>query len=530
VDSLKDIVAALASMPEKERDAICRKASEFTKDKIFIPSPGPQTAAYFSKADVLLYGGAAGGGKTALLIGLALTSHHRSLIVRKTFAELDGLLDTTQKILKSKVGLVRGNRPKYNKPDGGVIHYAGLAADGSIGTHQGVDHDFIGVDEAANIPEDQIRLLFGWLRSDIEGQHCRAVLASNPPMDTTGDWMIRYFAPWLDRKYPYPAQPGELRYFITNENDEDIEVDGPERITLEDGRTVKPQSRTFIPAKVGDNPYYANTDYEEKTLGSLRGARRAALKDGNFLYERPDAEWQVIPTQWVIEAIERGKSGKRPEGVPMCAMGVDAVRGGKDKMTIAPRYDGWFDPIVSIPGEEIPDGDTAAAEVVKRRRDGALVIVDVVGIGASPVDTLRRNGIETVAYNGGAASNARTTDRTLKFYNKRAQDYWRFREALDPSQDGGSQICLPDDPELLSDLTTPRIKNPDQMMTQGILLESKEEIKKRIRRSPDKGDAVVMAHSDGLTVANIQGGWRPRQGHSKGHMPKVIRGYENRKK
>jgi hypothetical protein len=223
--------------------------------------------------------------------------------------------------------------------------------------------------------------------------------------------------------------------------------------------------------------------------------------------------------------MERGKNGKRPFDVPMCAMGVDAVRGGKDKMTISCRYDGWFEPIISIKGEEVPDGDTAAGQVVKYRRDGALVIVDVVGVGASPVDALRRNEIETVAYNGANESHGRTVDKTLGFYNKRAQDHWRFREALDPSQDGGSSISLPDDPELLSDLTSVCIKNPNAMMTQGILLESKIEIKKRIHRSPDKGDAVIMAHSAGKTIANMQGGW-PKK---RGYVPKVNTGYANRK-
>jgi len=48
------------------------------KLKRFVPLPGAQTEAYLSKADVLLYGGQAGGGKSYLLMGLASQEHHRS--------------------------------------------------------------------------------------------------------------------------------------------------------------------------------------------------------------------------------------------------------------------------------------------------------------------------------------------------------------------------------------------------------------------------------------------------------------------
>ena len=69
---LDDIVARLGAMPAATRADIERQVMDATKEKKFIPSPGPQTEAYFCKADVLLYGGGGGGGKTSLLAGLAL--------------------------------------------------------------------------------------------------------------------------------------------------------------------------------------------------------------------------------------------------------------------------------------------------------------------------------------------------------------------------------------------------------------------------------------------------------------------------
>lgn len=61
--------------------------------KPWAPHPGPQTDAYNCEADELFYGGAAGGGKTGLGVGLAITAHRRSILFRKTFGELDEIIE-----------------------------------------------------------------------------------------------------------------------------------------------------------------------------------------------------------------------------------------------------------------------------------------------------------------------------------------------------------------------------------------------------------------------------------------------------
>ena len=68
-----------------------------------------------------------------------------------------------------------------------------------------------------------------------------------------------------------------------------------------------------------------------------------------------------------------------------------------------------------------------------------------------------------------------------------------MREELDPEQEGGSAIQLPPDNELKADLASARWK----LTLQGILIEDKAEIRKRIGRSPDKGDAATMCLSGG---------------------------------
>ena len=75
------------------------------------------------------------------------------------------------------------------------------------------------------------------------------------------------------------------------------------------------------------------------------------------------------------------------------------------------------------------------------------------------------------------------------FFETRSQVIWQFREALDPNQDGGSPIALPNDQALMADLTAPTF----EVGSRGIKVETKEEIVRRLGRSPDRGDAAVMA-------------------------------------
>jgi hypothetical protein len=158
--------------------------------------------------------------------------------------------------------------------------------------------------------------------------------------------------------------------------------------------------------------------------------------------------------------------------------------------------------------------------VVRHRRDSCPVIVDVGGgYGGAVIMRLKDNSIECEKFDSRVTTGlGRTKDGQLEFANKRAQAWWRMREELDPSQEGGSVIALPPDPELRGDLAAPTWK----LTTRGILLESKDDIRTRIGRSTGKGDSVVMCLSQGTAAVMRQ--WRG------GQRPKVIIGYENRRR
>jgi len=92
----------------------------------------------------------------------------------------------------------------------------------------------------------------GWLRTSRQGHRTQVVLTFNPPTTPEGEWIVQFFAPWLDPNAPNPAQPGELRWYVRYK-DEDLPVSSGALIEI-DGIEYAPKSRTFIPARVEDNP------------------------------------------------------------------------------------------------------------------------------------------------------------------------------------------------------------------------------------------------------------------------------------
>lgn len=520
---LDDLVARIDRLDPEARTKLITPAFERQKERIWIPNPGPQSDAFWSAADVLLYGGQAAGGKTDLLGGLALTQHLRTLLMRRQYTDLGALIERVREIDGSMQGFNGSPPPKLRTADGRVIDFGAAMKRGDEQHWQGQPHDFLGVDEAVHFLESQIRFLMGWVRSAVPGQRSRTILATNPPHSGTGDFIIGMFRPWLDLTHHNPAQPGELRFYVVDPDGKDFEVDGPEpHLFPGQDNPVTPESRSFIPASLRDNPFLRDTGYAAK-LDSLPEPLRSAVRDGNFMAARDDDANQMIPTMWVREAQARWTE-KPPEGVPMCCMSVDPASGGPDHTSISRRHDGWFDKLIKKPGVETPNGKEIAGLVIMHRKDNCPVVIDMGGgYGGVPYTTLEDNSIEVLAHKGSEASTARTADRLLGFTNKRTEVWWRFREALDPSQLGGSGIALPDDQELLSDLTSIRFSTAQSRGTMCIKAETKEDVCKRLGRSPDDGDAVVNCWSRGS--ASQLGQIIPRDqrvGGRGGRKPSVV--------
>ena len=450
---------------------------------VWRPLPGPQSLAFHSEADIIGYGGAAGGGKTDLACGKSLTQHQKVLVLRREATQLTGIIDRFTELIGSRDGY-NGAERIWRLP-GKQIEFGSTPNLDDWNKYQGRPHDLLVFDEAANFLEAQVRALLGWLRSVDPTQRCQALLTFNPPTTAEGRWITAFFAPWLDKKHPKPAQPGELRWFAMIDGEE---VEVPNGEPFQHGADlIKPMSRTFIPSRVSDNPYLMGTGYMA-TLQSLPEPLRSQMLYGDFNAGIEDDPWQVIPTAWVEAAQARWK---RPDKLaPMDSLGVDVARGGRDNTIIARRHGMWFDEALVYPGSATPNGPTVAGLTIAAKRDDAVVHIDVIGVGSAPYDFLNEAGQQVVGVN--VAESATGTDKSgrLRFKNLRSELVWRMREALDPTNNTG--IALPPDPQLLADLTA----YTWELSGSTIYVASREDIIEKIGRSPDFGSAYVLGLID----------------------------------
>lgn len=486
-ERLKELLPFLTQHEQVELDALLTEGLP-----VWIPQPGPQTVAEQCLANITGYGGAAGGGKTDLGCGLALVEHQRSIIYRKEATQLGGVIDRVEEIVGARKGF-NSQTGIWRFDDGRRLQFGGLKDANSHKKYQGIAHDLKIFDEATELPESQVRFLMGWERTSDASQRTRVLLTFNPPTTVEGRWVIDFFAPWLDPKHPNPAAVGELRWYTTIKGvDHEVPDGNPVEV---DGEMVQPLSRTFIPARVEDNVYYMESGYKSR-LQALPEPLRSQMLLGDFMAGVEDDVWQVVPTAWVEAAQARWKPLESRK--PMTSMGVDVARGGKDKTIIARKHSDWYDKLIRYPGSATPDGPTVAGHVIAARRDKAPVHIDVVGVGSSPYDFLK-DACQTIPVAGSEAAKDEFGQRetaqegVLTFFNMRSKIIWRMREALDPAN--GRLVALPPDEEgssLLKDLTCYRWKYGPR----GIQIESKDDIIKRLKHSPDDGDAVCYAGID----------------------------------
>jgi hypothetical protein len=459
------------------------------------PLPGPQTRALETEADELFYGGQAGGGKSSLLLGLAFTQHRRSAIFRREYKELRSLVEDSRE-LAGDHGSFNGQDLVWRMADGRLVEFGAVQYEPDVRKWRGRPHDLKAFDELGEFTESQYLFLTAWARTTIPGQRVRIVGAGNPPGTVEGEWVIHRWAPWLDGQHPNPAEPGELRWFAMVDHGDG---NGPVDTECESGRPfewkgelLQPTSRTFIPARLADNPHLDGGTYRAR-LQAQPEPLRSQLLYGDFSIGLQDDEWQVIPTAWVQQAQGRWREDGRPTDergtpVPATAVGVDVAGGGADRTVLARRYGSWYARPEVHPGSSTPDADLGAGLVLAALAEGGYATIDANGIGASTYYLLRAKLRDRArAFVGSDPTIVKDKSGTLSFVNVRAAAWWAFREALDPA--GGQSIALPPGRELRAELCAPRWKP----LTSGVQLESKDDTKTRLGRSPDLADAVVMA-------------------------------------
>jgi hypothetical protein len=213
---------------------------------------------------------------------------------------------------------------------------------------------------------------------------------------------------------------------------------------------------------------------------------------GDFASSEEDT---VIPLSWVEKANERwlalhDEDGEIIDGMPVENIGADIARSGKDKTVFAFRSDN----VILELRRYTRQGTMETANQLEAAVRGthSIVTIDVIGIGAGVVDRCVENGLPTVGFNASEGTEVLDKSGELGFTNCRSASWWNLRELLDP--DSGHDVALPPDDLLTGDLTAPHWR----VMAGGrVQVESKEQIIKRLGRSTDDGDAVVMAFWEG---------------------------------
>jgi hypothetical protein len=235
--------------------------------------------------------------------------------------------------------------------------------------------------------------------------------------------------------------------------------------------------------------------------------RREQWGDSAVYWNRVEGEFHssdedgVIPLGWVEAANERWRSwvdAGRPGVEGLRVVGVDVARSGADKTVLAIRNGATITELRHTAKEDTMQTTGRVSGLVEANPK-MTAVVDVIGIGAGVVDRLRELGVAVDGFNASAGTSRRDASREMGMANCRAAAWWGLRELLDPSR--SHDIALPPDDRLTGDLTAPHWR----VMSGGkILVESKDDIKKRIGRSTDDGDAVTMAfwtRSGGWTEA-----------------------------
>lgn len=459
--------------------------------------PNPQRLAYESEADILGYGGSAGCGKTDLLLGTAGNDHTHSVIFRRTSPLLRGIVERSRELYKG--GTLNEQLHRWAFSNHKLVEFEHCQYEQDKERQRGRPRDFYGFDEATEFTRTQFEFIIGWLRSTKPGQRCRVIMTFNPPTDESGNWVIDYFLPWIaylfpdEYDHPNPAKPGELRWFTTIDGEE---IERPNGEPFEhEGNIIKPMSRTFIPGKLADNPHLADTNYAA-VLQALPEPLRSQVLYGDFTAHKQADPYQVIPTAWVKAAQKRWMEAERPD-TPLSGVGVDVARGGRDQLVVSKRYGLWFDELLVTPGVNVEDGPAAAGEIFKAVNDDnhiGYINIDVIGVGTSAYDSAKAmwpnitNGVN-VAEKSVYTVKAENGQAIIKMKNKRAEMYWRMREALDPVH--GDGLMLPPGNNIVADLCAAKYK----WLAGGVVqIEEKKEIKKRIGRSPDEGEAIMLAH------------------------------------
>lgn len=356
-------------------------------DIVIQPQAGPQTRFLASPADLTIYGGSAGGGKSWSLLAEPLrhvdVPQFGGVVFRRTTVQIrikGGLWDES-KVLYGPTGAIpREATLKWRFPSGMDMTFAHLEHDNTVYDYQGAQIPYIGFDELTHFSRQQFLYMLSRNRSTCGVRpYMRATCNPDPdsfilpdfvdwylikaddpicgkkdPSDPTGQ---RIYEPGL----PHPKRAGKVRWFL-NIEDELRWANSPGELRRQYGRHKRPLSFSFIPAYLSDNKILMRKDpsYSAK-LDALTKVDQKRLKDGNWYYR--------------AQAGDYFQEGWFPV--------VDEIPGGFVKVIRA------WDRAATRPNPLNPNPDWTRGVLLYVYADGTYCIGDVASIQDTPGNVMK---------------------------------------------------------------------------------------------------------------------------------------------
>ena len=275
--------------------------SELVKDSeiVFQPNAGPQEEFLSARERDVLYGGAAGGGKSFALLADPLrychNSNHRGLLLRRTLDELTELIDKSRQLyVKAFPGAkFRESKSTWHFPSGATIWFTYLDKDKDVTRFQGQAFNWIGSDEITQYPTPYV---WDYLRSRLRTtdpelqQHLYMRCTANPG-GVGGWWVKKTYIDGTPENKPFPA----------------FDIETKKDFVWPPGHEKAGQPlffRKFVPARLTDNPHLMADGQYEAMLRSLPDVERRRLLEGDWDVAEGAAFPEFSRSKHIVESFE----------------------------------------------------------------------------------------------------------------------------------------------------------------------------------------------------------------------------------
>ena len=328
------------------------------------PQPGPQYQFLSSSADIAIYGGSAGGGKSFALLLEPLrhinNSKFSAVIFRRTLTDVKktgSLWDTSIELYGAIGAKPISSTLTWEFGSGSKITFGHLEHENTVLNWQGAQVPFLAFDELTHFSRSQFFYMMSRNRS-ASGVRPYIRATTNPDSDS---WVAEFISWWIDQTTGLPIleRSGVIRWFV-RVGDVLQWADTQAELIERFGAEVVPKSVTFVPARLEDNAILMQMDpgYRANLL-ALPRVERERLLGGN---------WKVRPSSGLYF---------RREWIEI----VDAIPEGTDFVR------GWD--LASTEKTSENDPDWTAGTKIGRMPDGRFIVAHHLRLQESPLKVER---------------------------------------------------------------------------------------------------------------------------------------------